>query len=110
MKDEQQPVARWQWVPVEPTDAMMDAAEACSNDWPRTTWVKAYAAMIAAAPPRPDEWLRRAMELVDELTRAYAAWLAEFIEKGVLSPHLTRLREEKDAARTALLLHLKEQP
>jgi hypothetical protein len=40
-------------VPVEPTPAMMDAAEACSNDWPRTTWTAAWAAMLAAAPSNP---------------------------------------------------------
>ena len=40
-------------VPVEPTDAMMDAAEACSDDWPRTTWAKAWAAMLDAARKEP---------------------------------------------------------
>jgi hypothetical protein len=40
----------WRLVPINPTPAMMDAAEACSNDWPRTTWNAAWAAMLAAAP------------------------------------------------------------
>lgn len=43
----------WKLVPVEPTEAMMDAAEACSDDWPRTTWSKAFAAMLAAVPSAP---------------------------------------------------------
>lgn len=40
----------WKLVPINPTPAMMDAAEACSNDWPRTTWNAAWAAMLSAAP------------------------------------------------------------
>lgn len=39
----------WVMVPRKPTEAMMDAAEACSDDWPRTTWKQAWEAMLAAA-------------------------------------------------------------
>lgn len=39
-------------VPREPTDAMMEAFEASSEDQPRT-WEKAWAAMLAAAPTSP---------------------------------------------------------
>jgi hypothetical protein len=46
---------QWAHVPIEPTDAMMDAMEACSNDWPRTTWRKAWAAACAAAPKPTDQ-------------------------------------------------------
>lgn len=42
----------WKLVPLEPTSEMMDAAEECSTDWPRTTWAEAYSAMLAAAPTR----------------------------------------------------------
>ena len=42
--------AGYKVVPVEPTPEMMDAAEACSDDWPRTTWRAAWSAMLAAAP------------------------------------------------------------
>jgi hypothetical protein len=41
----------WQMVPVEPTEAMTDAAEALSDHW--TTWADAWRAMLAAAPPAP---------------------------------------------------------
>lgn len=43
----------WQLVPVDPTPEMMDAVEALTDDWPRTTWEKAWAAMLAAAPLPP---------------------------------------------------------
>jgi hypothetical protein len=50
----EQPVQDFVLVPVEPTEAMMDAAEACSDDWPRTTWKKAWAAMLNAVQPSQD--------------------------------------------------------
>jgi hypothetical protein len=45
--------AGYKLVPVEPTPEMMDAAEACNDDWPRTTWRAAWTAMLAAAPSAP---------------------------------------------------------
>lgn len=40
----------WKLVPVELTNAMMDAAEAFSDDWPRTNWKWVWEAMLAATP------------------------------------------------------------
>lgn len=37
-------------VPVELTDKMMDAAEGCWHEWPATTWIIAWNAMLAARP------------------------------------------------------------
>lgn len=50
------------WVPLVPTDVMMDAAEACSDDWPPPRWKAAWSAMVAAAPTptAPDDVARDA--------------------------------------------------
>jgi hypothetical protein len=43
--------AKYAIVPVEPSKAMMDAMEECSDDWPHTTWRKAWKAAIDAIKP-----------------------------------------------------------
>jgi recombination associated protein RdgC len=44
----------WKLVPIAPTDAMMDRAEQCDDEYPRASWALIWSAMLTAAPQPTD--------------------------------------------------------